>query len=98
MRRARLLGRLGDVAFAIDREKSISYLESSIALFESIGRFDKTASMHVGLGFSFATVAQPQYNGARAIEHFRRRSGHSRILRWFRPTPNIRARLFEQLA
>jgi len=70
-RRADLLAALGRIVFEINREKAVEYDESAVALYESIGCFDKAAKIHIRLGTIFSTHGQPTVNIARAKEHFR---------------------------
>ena len=70
--RAYVLGLLGDLAFSVDRGNSVKYRDSAIALYESVGSFDKAAVIRVRQGRSLAISGDPVVNGALAIEHFRR--------------------------
>ena len=70
--RADLLHRLGYLAFQVDRTRSLKYGESAIALYESIGRFDQAARVHILVANIFHMRDDPLFNETLASEHLRR--------------------------
>jgi hypothetical protein len=72
LRRADLQARLGHIAFQVDRAASLKYGESAIALYESLGRFDQAARVHILLGNIFHMRDDPLFNETLASDHLRR--------------------------
>src|SRR5207253_2313862 len=71
--RADLLHRLGKSAFEVDRAASLKYGQSAIALYDSMGRYDLAARVHVLLGQIFHMRDDPLlFNAALANNHLRR--------------------------
>ena len=71
-RRADLLFELWKIAFQVDRAASLEYGKTAISLYESIGRFDKAAHVHVLMGQIFHMRDDPLFNAALASDHLRR--------------------------
>jgi tetratricopeptide (TPR) repeat protein len=71
LQRADLLQALARVAFEVDRAASLRYGESAIALYESLGRIDKAAQIHIQLGNLFHMRDEPLTNVALATHHLR---------------------------
>src|SRR4029077_19885259 len=59
-------------AFQVGRAASLKYGEAAIALYESIGRIDKAAHVHIHVGIIFHMRGEPVFNEALASEHLRR--------------------------
>jgi predicted ATPase len=72
LQRADLLFGLASCAFEVDRATSLRYGESAIALYESLGRFDQAAQVHILLGTIFHMRGEPLANAALATDHLRR--------------------------
>ena len=72
LRRADLLHALSRIAFEVDRAVSLKYGESAIALYESLGRFDRAAHVHIHVGTIFHMRGEPLSNAALATDHLRR--------------------------
>ena len=72
LERADLLHELGRFAFEVDRSTSLRYGESAIALYESLGRLDQAAHVHILMAQIFHMRGDPLANSVLASEHLRR--------------------------